>query len=77
MDKKIVMPESEAEAVSQIMELAEYYQQRCFEAERLLMDVCTPFRFFWFGERFRRLMVHCKKWKDRLPTIYKPLSDGQ
>ncbi len=58
------------EAWNNLMELCEYYQDRCHSAERLLMDVTDPFKFYWFGQRWNAVRTHINMWAGKIPKIF-------
>lgn len=60
-----------------LMELAEYYQKRCHEAEDLLMDASDPFAFRWWRTRWSKFIKHVQKWEYRLPKLMKMYIDEQ
>lgn len=58
------------EAWNYLIDMCEYYQDRCHAAERLLMDVTDSSKFYWFGQRWKAVRTHINMWKDKSPKIF-------
>lgn len=58
------------EAWNYLMDMCEYYQDRCFDAERVLMEVTDPLKFYWYGKRLHKFLTHINMWLYKSPKIF-------